>query len=684
MTKQNYAAQTQPEKKNGHKPETTRLARQMGNLAWMAEHSSEFVGTTGMENIQSQALQLNDLGLQTVQLQEIAAHIGKVQGNKHLHCMVHSQKNRAASSTRPNADDQVGLPADTLEQRPEENNKLQRSGEPQKTFAQRFEESEHMKIGNAATEGKHGEAQTVVLASDYRITYGEMVAMADHFESLDQMRIFASNKKRTGAGTREEIEYVRVVKVLKQEDKKDSFSKSASKAGDDRYTKMAFDNAAHFPNPKLGDDQRSASDKAGDVDRKGQPANAEARYSKYHLQALKEAYLCGRNDKSIESALAVEAFGAHYLTDAFSGGHVRTARTSINEYWDARIPMFNFNLKGYVANRMATYLAGHGFTRIYTGDAVYQGSRVTLLGSRSAIAQTTEKIDSIGPLTFGSVVGRAVHDYDNYTGVAATIQGKDVTLFGDSKLGQGDEEQYATQAVKVSYQEVLRAWELGKKHDANGIADLLLQPGPFAAEQLLPQAKPDAEQPDFYDEDAKEWRSRKSINWKTDIKTLLGDDKFKKGFELFITSYKDMIAAVGKSFGGDIGKAFEEVFLKRILDPAQQIKVLQEVIDWVPDTGGGLFGHNQDDNALDYYKQARKQHALRTLTYEQKRKIIKNLLDGATVGEEEDAVVELLEQNKYDARQLIREFGWGRLHDEIDDWAGNDFEDKFPKKEYAR
>ena len=44
--------------------------------------------------------------------------------------------------------------------------------------------------------------------------------------------------------------------------------------------------------------------------------------------------------------MAQDAFGQHYLTDAFSAGHMRTARLGITQHWNAKVPMFYTNLCG--------------------------------------------------------------------------------------------------------------------------------------------------------------------------------------------------------------------------------------------------------------------------------------------------------------------------------------------------
>jgi hypothetical protein len=551
---------------------------------------------------------------------------------------------------------------------------------------QRFGSSEHMKIGNQATQGEHGEIRTVQLADDYRITYGEMVAMAgDYFESIAQMREFAANTG-TGPGTREELEYVRVVEIHNKKDQAGSFSKSAINAAKKRYYELAGGNRSHFLNPEVGDENRTIEDKGDDLITEYRlkwqglwpqivtstaPLNAGAGYRKNHFQALYEAYFAGYQGETIDSALAVEAFGAHYLTDAFAAGHIRTPRASMTQHWNQRVPMFNYNLKGFIAERLSERLEKTIAGGIFTEEAIFKGP----LWFEGALSTVTATLDSKGFITFGDVVSGAIHDYDNERGVEATILGQDVTLYGDSHLGQGDEETFATDAVRLSAQDVAMAWEYGKKQENPlSLLNVLLQDGLFAAEQLLPNPKADSELSP----------SEQRVKWDYDtVESLLGDAHFAEALRIFAREKAGEFAAAAKEFN-DADK--EKAFMEAIVEPlkADPVEMIRQVINWTPDTGGGILGHNQDDNALDYYEEAKRAGALETLTRAQKKALILNLLDGATVGDEEDAIMDLLKANEADARVIISEIGWERLEDEIDDWAGSDFADRFPEAEYAR
>ena len=243
--------------------------------------------------------------------------------------------------------------------------------------AQHFEEEEHKAIGNEATGGRG-----VDLAPGYSVSYGEMVAMAgDHFESIDQMRELAS-KPAPGAGTREELEYVRWVKVNDVDAMKPQFSEEARDAADKRYYRLAANNPSHFLAPGKGDSDRSVADRSQDVKTETRmdayfpyrvenvaiPQNAVAGYHMNHVRAIGEAVAAGQSKTGIERALATEAFSNHFLTDSFSSGHARTERRSAFDYWNEKVPMFRYNLAGYLGQKLAEGLSG-----TFTEAKIYKG-----------------------------------------------------------------------------------------------------------------------------------------------------------------------------------------------------------------------------------------------------------------------------------------------------------------------
>lgn len=100
MNNQTPAMTTQPDKKNGHKPELAVLPEQASELAGVAGLSSGLLGATGDGTIEAQSTRLRDPRLQTVQRQAMAAQIGHTQGNHHLQGLIRSLKHQHESSHR--------------------------------------------------------------------------------------------------------------------------------------------------------------------------------------------------------------------------------------------------------------------------------------------------------------------------------------------------------------------------------------------------------------------------------------------------------------------------------------------------------------------------------------------------------------------------------------------------------
>lgn len=538
---------------------------------------------------------------------------------------------------------------------------------------QRFESDEHREIGDDATKGDKGQVRSVQLAADYNITYGEMVAMAgDFFASLSQMQSLAKNVG-TGAGTREEIEYVRVVKVHGHESKESKFSEAARKAADKRYYQLAANNRSHFLNPETGDEKKSVSDKADDTitvwegwKRVKKPSGATGYYRQYHIQALEQAAKAGRAGASIDAAMAAEAFGGHYLTDMFAAGHQRTPRGSIGEYWNARVPMFFHNFKGYMAENLAKYINDHNTgLGMLTVPFLFEQSLGTL----------NETLASKGmpDFTFGDLVSGSVHDYDNVKGVDVTIDGASKTLYGDGKLGKGDTKSAAMAAVQAGVADVERAYEIAKGggDDASVLAALYTDDH-FAPERLIPDVKPNSQQS----------AGRQSLPWKfSSASALIKDSRFQEGLKMFLDEKKAELENIGSELDAEYKReAFQNGIVAK-LDSAP-VQAILDVINWTPDLGGGASG-DADAKAREYLGEARKEGARKTLTYYQRYNLMVDLLDGPTVGDDEDAIMEILETAPdADARRLIKDFGWKRLYDEIDDGPGEEFKERFPKSTY--
>jgi hypothetical protein len=105
------------------------------------------------------------------------------------------------------------------------------------------------------------------------------------------------------------------------------------------------------------------------------------------------------------------------------------------------------------------------------------------------------------------------------------------------------------------------------------------------------------------------------------------------------------------------------------------IATFRQLINYTPGsvTGelGGIGGHDEDDNAVDYYKEAKKKGALESLTVEQRTRLIRDVLSGATLGDEDTMIADLLTTNDAHVVPVIDSVGWRWLWDDVSgrDWA---------------
>jgi len=485
-----------------------------------------------------------------------------------------------------------------------------------------------------------------------------------------------------GKGTRQEIDYSKTEKVHKLGL---TYPQDVIDACDSRYYKLAGNNASHFVNGKTGDAAKPMADRVGaapdpskDFELAGirfppRPKNAIEGYRYYHLRAIMEAATAGQKGGTVDSSLATEAFGAHYLTDCFAAGHQRTERQSIKDYWDGKVPMFFYNLKGYMAEEVARRVAaGMSWGGMQVRDDVAYDPPVGD-GAKQIVGQ---KLDAIGPLGLGDLVSGAIHDYDNHHGLKATSNGADVTLYGDNSAGKGDEQNLAIKAVAAGWADLQNAFKAGGggKTPQEVIDSLVGADELFHPERYIPKAKPDDQQ----------GADQKKTKWDyATLDGLLGDAQFGAGAKIFAAEKAATIKEVVGSFDAAKKKAVEDgIIAPLVSDP---IGVVRGVTNWTPTISDSAAGHNTDDHANDYWQQAKKTPGgLKSLTYVQRDRLMKHLFDGATVGSDEDAVMDVLKTAPdADARRLINKYGWTYIYDKIDDGIGDPFKDRFPKADYG-
>ena len=210
----------------------------------------------------------------------------------------------------------------------------------------------------------------------------------------------------------------------------------------DRYLILAATNDDHFVDP-------------GGITHDG-PTGAAAfgsaplAYRRLHEVALEEACRLGRVHGDAAQALAREAAAQHFLTDAFTAGHMRTPVAQIRRFWGARYPTFWADLQGRVAADTAATL------RELTWAIRRLPERFLHDATLAAVRRRTQPYPQ---LSVGDFLARLFHDWDNTHGLA--IGGGDV-VFGDGHVHEGATRGLAVAAARAGIDDIEVAFELGE------------------------------------------------------------------------------------------------------------------------------------------------------------------------------------------------------------------------------
>lgn len=339
--------------------------------------------------------------------------------------------------------------------------------------------------------------------------------------------------------------------------------------------------------------------------------------------------------------------------------------------------MFVHNTKGWIAETLAREIAAHSGK---SADLAFHG--VPALGAFGAFDQVSEKMTAL-QYQFGDLIGVALHELDGNGGVEAESAGRRSRIYGDHHLGDGDEQAWAQEAVAASVADVELAFSFGAAGRLPVTAeDQLMLDGLFAAEALIPT--PVADRDLDTDDQRVQW-------WKYgDALALIEAPKVIEALRAFGRNQAAEIEAVAATFDD---KGVRDAIMASVVDRLKRApeQAVRDILLWTPNTGGGVGGHNQDDNASDYVAAARGTKAigsgptgLASLRFDQRLTLITQLLDGPTAGQHETDVLDLLTTApKAMARGLIITLGWRRLADELDDGPGEEFAAAFPESKYA-
>lgn len=341
----------------------------------------------------------------------------------------------------------------------------------------------------------------------------------------------------------------------------------------ERYYELAGDNFEHYLNPEQGDLGRSTLEKikrGKERDEKGKKKhpNLAGTYREYHEEAIVKAVKAGAEGRDLNEALISEGWAAHFLSDAFASGHLRTVRRDGAKHWDEKLPFFYDNMIGYLSEEVAKWIKAHSKNLIYRIPSL----KTLLPLVRNKIKDKFKKLPRIG----GGQAAYALlsHDYDNYRGVHVIIEGKPMRLMGDTRLDQATMEQ-ATKAMHLSRGEVTQAYTMGVQGTTADDVKLALQKEElYAAEHLIPIIVPD-ENLEYAD---------KSLQWENrTLAELFGDHNFREAIKRFLELKADDFEGVIAGLGGTERAALENTILKDIKE--RPVDLLKYIIDWKPTLG---------------------------------------------------------------------------------------------------
>jgi hypothetical protein len=206
----------------------------------------------------------------------------------------------------------------------------------------------------------------------------------------------------------------------------------------DRFLALATANGDHFVAPGHSTAPHSS----------GFPSAIVA-YRRLHEAAIDEACRLGRCQGDESRAMAREAAAQHYLTDAFAAGHLRTPVSAIRQFWLHRYPRFWQDLQRKVAADTASAL------RELLWPARFLPDRFLYDRTHAAVKARTK---GYPPITFGDLLARVFHDWDNIHGLTLESGG---TLYGDGLLERGVGRKLVISAVRAGIDDIEVAYRLG-------------------------------------------------------------------------------------------------------------------------------------------------------------------------------------------------------------------------------
>jgi outer membrane protein OmpA-like peptidoglycan-associated protein len=197
----------------------------------------------------------------------------------------------------------------------------------------------------------------------------------------------------------------------------------------------------------------------------------------YHTEALHRGLMAGRagDAPGYQSAELTEAFGEHFLTDSFSGGHIRTPRAEISAwYTDEFAPRVALPFLDRLRDRLVDAITAEISPQTNWPDFIVAGKVGTQVDQI-----INEKLAAIGGrigfvhwfgLAIGGAVSGAMHDLEGVCGVRVTSEAHPAPwqAYGDGSLTSpppGGETDVAVSREQVQLAVLAAQAQLGRAHD---------------------------------------------------------------------------------------------------------------------------------------------------------------------------------------------------------------------------
>src|SRR5579864_932152 len=316
---------------------------------------------------------------------------------------------------------------------------------------QRFVGPEHEQLGNVT-------GTSIDLGNGVVLTWGQVVAIAgDEFGSVEDLQAaVATDEGKARLRAALEHDGVPGATAAKLPQPKDDKERKAQDSDEQKkFVDLAMHNTAHFPDA-------------------GEAIDA---WANHHAAALEEAVKAGlaNNPGGMQLAYLNEAFGEHFLTDCFSGGHIRTPRHQIVDWYVGTFaPRVTAPLVAALKTRLVEALVREAspqtnwpdwIVRGKIKDKVEPGIDSAINGQLGGMAKLTEWVG----LGIAGAISGAIHDSEGEQGVRVSSDDhpEPWIAYGDKGLDKSPvSREQATKAIAAAKKDVDTAYLVGEREGA--------------------------------------------------------------------------------------------------------------------------------------------------------------------------------------------------------------------------